>query len=288
MNLNAYGASRLRFGTALAGHARSDVTPAIASRVTSEQTRASADVVVRRSEDHYERHLAAVYAWTVGGEEAAEARAESELDQLGVPAGAGRRACDLGAGFGAHALPLARRGYQVVAVDNAPSLLAMLRSRAEGLSIETRDADIVTAIESLEGPFAVVLSMGDTLTHLASRAEARRLLEAGAARLAPGGSWLLSFRDYSVREPGERVFVPVRGDDTRVATCILEIEQDRIVVHDLLHRREAGNWTLSTSTYAKLRLAPAWVVETLRAAGCTVDETRTPTGLVRMVARRQK
>jgi 2-polyprenyl-3-methyl-5-hydroxy-6-metoxy-1,4-benzoquinol methylase len=53
----------------------------------------------------------------VGDLEAASARADAELDAIGLPAMASGTAVDLGAGFGVHSLPLARRGYRVTAID---------------------------------------------------------------------------------------------------------------------------------------------------------------------------
>jgi tellurite methyltransferase len=52
------------------------------------------------------------------------------------------RALDLACGPGRHALHLARLGWDVVAVDSSPKAIAILRSRAGGLAIDARVADL--------------------------------------------------------------------------------------------------------------------------------------------------
>jgi SAM-dependent methyltransferase len=56
---------------------------------------------------------------------------------------AGMRFLDVAAGSGALSIPAARRGAQVLAVDQSPTMLELLRARArsEGLEIQTRVMD---------------------------------------------------------------------------------------------------------------------------------------------------
>jgi hypothetical protein len=66
----------------------------------------------------------------VGDVQTTSVRAVSELDALGRPREARGSAVDLRAGFGLYALPLARRGYNVTAIDSCRILLDELESRA--------------------------------------------------------------------------------------------------------------------------------------------------------------
>src|SRR5258708_9201344 len=79
--------------------------------------------------DHYEKHLGPIYTWMVGGVDAAISRGDAELDALPLPSKTGGTAVDLGAGFGMHAIPLARRGFSVVAIDSHDPLFKELLSR---------------------------------------------------------------------------------------------------------------------------------------------------------------
>lgn len=99
---------------------------------------------------------------------------------------------DIGAGTGRVSLHLARRGFDVIAIDNAPELLAALEFRAQqaGLAIRTVAADArelaATGIE------AGVVIAPMQLAHLMGGAEGRRRLLRGAkALLPPGGRFHL-------------------------------------------------------------------------------------------------
>jgi 2-polyprenyl-3-methyl-5-hydroxy-6-metoxy-1,4-benzoquinol methylase len=126
--------------------------------------------------DHYEKLLGPIYAWMVGDLDIATERADAELASIGLPSSTTGDAIDLGAGFGMHALPLARRGYKVVALDNYEPLLQELRSRAGSLTVRAVPADLLRFREEVVRPANVILCMGDTLTHLPNVASVESLL----------------------------------------------------------------------------------------------------------------
>src|SRR5215469_14992120 len=131
---------------------------------------------MRSVAEHYADHLAPIYLWMAGGAEAALAGAEAELDALHLPARPGDTVLDLGSGFGAHAIPLARRGAHVTAVDSSAELLDRLHQLSSGLSIRTVHADLVTFLRGDRNKYAAILCMGDTLTHLSSEEDVDQLL----------------------------------------------------------------------------------------------------------------
>jgi len=238
------------------------------------------------AKEHYAALLGAVYTWSTGGLDAALARGEAELEALAAEPGATAIAVDLGAGFGMHAITLARRGFEVVAIDNCAGLLAELERASGDLPIRTIDDDLVAFRRHLSGPVDLVLCMGDTLTHLASREQVESLLDAAAAALAPGGRFVTSFRDYSTALAGTARFIPVRADADRIMTCFLEYAPEQVTVHDLVNERRDGEWRFAVSAYAKLRLAPEWVVERLAGKGLAVRREPGLSGMVRVVAER--
>ena len=100
-----------------------------------------------------------------------------------------------------------------------------------------------------------------------------------AASLARGGVFAATFRDYATRTlEGDKRFILVRADADRIMTCLLEYEDHRVIVHDLLNEKEDGRWRQTISSYPKLRLAPEWVASTLLELGFGVKRDTTPSG----------
>jgi SAM-dependent methyltransferase len=220
----------------------------------------------------------------LGDLDAAFARGAREIDDLPLPALRGP-ALDLGAGLGLHALALAKRGFDVVAIDNCRALLDELRSRAGDLTIATHLADLLEFRAFLTTQPQVIVCMGDTLTHLPALSTVESLLASAAGSLPPGGVFAATFRDYATSElKGEQRFILVRADERRILTCFLEYQDEQVLVHDLLHEKDNGRWRQVISSYPKLRLAPAWVIAKLSALGCSVTRDATPSGMVRIVA----
>ena len=110
------------------------------------------------------------------------------LDRLGLATGA---VLDLGCGPGRHALPLARAGLAVTAVDTSAYLLGGLETRAdlEGVAIETVQADMRT----FERPaaFDAVLVMWTSFGYFDDEADHGRVLDRIHASLKPGGRLVL-------------------------------------------------------------------------------------------------
>ncbi len=92
---------------------------------------------------------------------------------------------DLGAGTGRVSLHLARRGFDVIAVDSAPELLEALVFRAgqAGLEVRTCEADVREL--GATGLRAGVVIAPMQLAHLMRGREGRRRLLAGALEILP-------------------------------------------------------------------------------------------------------
>jgi 2-polyprenyl-3-methyl-5-hydroxy-6-metoxy-1,4-benzoquinol methylase len=176
--------------------------------------------VIAAVKDHYANFLGPVYSWMVGDPEVAIIRANAELDAIGIPVNAAGTAVDLGAGFGTHALPLARRGYRVIAIDSYEPLLDELEARRGSLQIRKVTADLVDFPSIVKEPVNVLLCMGDTLTHLPDVAAVESLFGAAADALVRGGTFVTTFRDYvSAPSQGAGRFILVHSNDTRIMTC---------------------------------------------------------------------
>ena len=235
--------------------------------------------------EHYERVLSPVYAWMTGGAEAAIAAGQAEIAALDLHLAPGARVVDLGAGFGMHAIPLARAGARVLAIDSSAHLLAELKRLAGDLPITTVQDDLLSFRAHLEEKAAAIFCMGDTLTHLPEHTNVDFLVQEAAESLPSGGLFVLSFRDYTEPLLDDQRFVPVRSDERRILTCFLEYEEDTVVVHDILHERAGDAWETRVSSYRKLRLSPERVTGSLESFGFDSRREEGLRGMVRIVAR---
>jgi len=186
-------------------------------------------------------------------------------NQLNQPPG-GSLALDLGCGHGIQSVALARNGYRVTAVDLSISLLDELQRLKGDLHIHT-SCDNLLNIAAYSTPAPTLICCGgDTLSHLATVDELVLLINRCFTALKPGGTLLFTYRDYSTALYGNDRFIPVKSDDTRLLTCFLEYETDRVKVNDLLYEKKDGIWKQSVSAYYKLRLNPGFIAEALTSA----------------------
>jgi SAM-dependent methyltransferase len=241
--------------------------------------------------EHYRTLLAQNYTWMLGGDIEATAASQRDLLETLLPGPHDGPAVDLGCGSGAQTLALADLGYApVLGVDPDPTLLAELTSNAaERPAVQVCEADAVTALAEISSDsMAACVCMGDTLLHLPDRAEVGTVIREAARVLHPGGALVLTYRDLTRPLEGTARFIPVRQDADRIMTCFLEFtDDDTVEVHDVIHARDGEGWTMTTSSYPKLRLAAEWVTGQLRAAGLAVaHHGQAPSGLWRSVGRR--
>jgi 2-polyprenyl-3-methyl-5-hydroxy-6-metoxy-1,4-benzoquinol methylase len=234
--------------------------------------------------EHYASHLAPIYLWMAGGPETALQAGTAEIESLNLPLTDGAVVLDLGAGFGMHAIPLARRGARVTAIDTSSELLRALEQLAGNLPIKAVNDDLLAFQTHITETPSAILCMGDTITHLPDRATVENLIEKASVSLPSGGKFVLSFRDYSVPLLEDQRFIPVRSDDNRILTCFLEYEPEALVVHDILHERTPEGWQTRVSHYRKLRLSPEHLIASLQSNGFSVRSETGMRGMVRLVA----
>ena len=232
---------------------------------------------------HYDQLLGPVYTWMAGGWDAAVARNRALLDSLGLATWPRGVAVDLGCGSGFQAIPLAEAGFDVMALDLNETLLAELRGHASGHPVRIVCDDLLNFAAHFAGEAALIVCMGDTLTHLPSIDAVAALVRTAASRLQRGGRLVLGFRDLASHElTGLARFLPVRSEADRIFTCFLDYHADHVEVNDLLYRREGGEWRFSASAYRKLRLTAACVGTLLTDAGLTLELAATDQGAVRI------
>jgi SAM-dependent methyltransferase len=113
---------------------------------------------------------------------------EAAVDVLEELAGGGR-ALELGIGTGTVALPLAARGVEVHGIDSSPEMVARLRAKPGGDAIPVTFGDFAEV--GVAGEFSLVFVVYNTLFALQTQEEQVRCFRNVAARLRPGGAFVL-------------------------------------------------------------------------------------------------
>lgn len=235
-------------------------------------------------EEHYAKHLAPIYLWMSGGLTSALEAGAADIEVLDLPL-KDAVVLDLGAGFGMHAIPLARRGARVTAIDMSEELLRTLTDLGTSLPIQVIHGDLLEFPSHISEAPSAILCLGDTITHLPDFEAVDGLIEKASVALRMGGLFVVSFRDYSAPLLGDSRFLPVRSDENRILTCFLEYETSSVVVHDILHELAPDGWQTRVSHYRKLRLSPEHLITRLRSSGFDVRRETAMRGMVRLVAR---
>ena len=165
--------------------------------------------------EHYAKHLAPIYSWMVGDFDTACDANSKFFDELDLRPTSSGRAADLGCGHGLQTVPLARRGFEVIAIDNSELLLDELSDHRDGLCITPINDDLLNVADHINDSVNVITCMGDTLTHLASLGFVQHLIDTAVELLDSDGTLILSFRDYSSTElEGADRFIPVRSSSS--------------------------------------------------------------------------
>lgn len=218
---------------------------------------------------HYTNHLGKFYSWMAGDFDTKSEEQKSFFNRNNIKPIQNGVAVDLGCGHGLQSIPLADLRYKVIAIDFNEDLLHELKTRTIN-SIEIIEDDLLHFDKHLSQPAELIVCMGDTLTHLASKNEVETLIKKACDNLIEGGKLILSFRDLTSPLNGSNRFLPVRSDDTKIHTCFLEYFDEHVQVYDLLHVKENQQWIQKISSYPKLILPIPLIKSFMNKAGFSV------------------
>jgi 2-polyprenyl-3-methyl-5-hydroxy-6-metoxy-1,4-benzoquinol methylase len=222
------------------------------------------------TKDHYDHHLGAIYSWMAGDFETKQREHQQFLETNNIVPRSTKGALDLGAGHGIQSVSLARLGFSVTAIDFNRQLLSELEQNKQQLPIICIEDDIRNVKKYENHQPEVIVCWGDTLTHQETLEDVNQFINDCCTTLETAGKLLFSFRDFTTALTGDDRFIPVKSDETKILTCCLDYEADRVRVTDLLHAEADGQWQQKVSSYYKLRLSPNNVVEMLTGCGMTI------------------
>ena len=237
--------------------------------------------------EHYDNLLAPYYSWICGGSDLKLKENRTFFHAHNVRPERSASAVDLGAGCGFQSIPLAESGFNVTAIDVSRDLLAELRKNAEGLPIVTIEDNLLNFTEHSPAKIEIIVCMGDTLTHLNSRDEVRKLINTVYPVLEEQGLFILGFRDLTPELTELDRFITVKSDSKRIFTCFLEFEKKQVKVHDILYEAADNKWNIKKGFYRKLRISEQWTNECLRDAGFAIEKLDNQNGMLTILARKR-
>jgi hypothetical protein len=235
--------------------------------------------------DHYDNHLGNFYSWMTGDLASRTSDFHKFLDAHQINSSSNELAVDLGAGHGIQTIALSQRGFNVTAIDFNDQLLAELATNTSGRNVTIIKEDMRNIRQHATGA-SVIVCCGDTITHLSDYDEIAKFASDIFNSLKIGGGAIFSFRDYSVPLEGVNRFIPVKSDENRIITCILDYSEDFVAVTDLLHERVNSSWQQKVSSYQKVRLRTPKFVDDLKDVGFKVVVNEVLNRLTTVVVRK--
>ncbi len=157
----------------------------------------------------WDRMYRGVPTWELHGP---DARMLSLIARAGIDLPA--RALDIGCGTGDNAIALANAGFDVTAVDIAPTAIARARAKAEAadITVDWRCADLL-GDHGLSGPFDLLADRGLLMSVFGSRA--RRRYASTVIGLAARNAAMVQFQwelpPHLMRRPGGVLVRATRG-----------------------------------------------------------------------------
>jgi len=108
------------------------------------------------------------------------------------------RILDCACGIGTQAIGLASLGYSVTASDISSNELSEAKKRAVEKSVDIcfERADFRELQKTFSQQFDIVIAMDNALPHMLTEAELEKAVESIVGRIAPGGLFVASIRDY--------------------------------------------------------------------------------------------
>ncbi len=234
--------------------------------------------------EHYENILSEHYSWIFGGLENKIIENKTFFESINIGTQKPGIAVDLGAGSGFQSIPLAQLGFKVFSVDFCQKLLDEINSKKNGLNITTINDDILNFNKHISTQVELCICMGDTLTHLNSLHDVEKLFNDIYCILADKGVIVLSFRDYTFELIGLDRIIPVRSDENKIFTCILEYEKDYVKVYDIMYEKSAIGWELKKSFNYKLKLSQTWLIAKMKEIGYNIKQVNNNKGMIEIIA----
>jgi SAM-dependent methyltransferase len=234
--------------------------------------------------EHYDNHLGNFYSWMAGDFVSKQVEFHDFLIEHELLPHITKKAIDLGAGHGIQTIPLAKVGYSVKSLDFNVQLINELTANTKEMDVEVIHEDIREIGQFSGFNPELIVCCGDTLLHLDSKQDIEQFIYGITSVLVKGGKLLLTFRDYYTALTGNDRFIPVKSDENKILTCILDYETDFVNVTDLLHERNKDGWKQKISSYKKVRVKSNEINGIIERNGMVIQYAQIVNRLITIIA----
>ena len=236
--------------------------------------------------EHYDNHLADFYSWMIGDFDKGKDSFKDFCINHDIKPNKTGFAIDLGAGNGIQSIALGEIGYKVKAVDFNDKLLSELKVKTNGLPVELINDDIRNIKTFTNSQVDLIICCGDTISHLETFEQLDKLMHDCFDLLDSRGYLILTFRDYSFALTDTQRFIPVKSDENRILTCVIDYSDDKITVTDLLHEKLDGTWIQKISSYDKLRIRTDKVISKAEKIGFSIIENENKNRMIYLILKK--
>jgi SAM-dependent methyltransferase len=155
-------------------------------------------------------------------------------------------ALELGIGTGRIALPLARRGVRVAGIELSEAMVAELRAKPGGESIEVTIGDFATT--RVEGTFTLAYLVFNTIMNLTTQDEQVACFRNAAAHLEPGGCFVIEVGVPDLqRLPRGETIRPFHVSEERLGFDEYDVLRQGLVSHHFWVGN--GSWRRSSTPF---------------------------------------
>lgn len=76
----------------------------------------------------------------------------------------------------------------------------------------------------------------------------------------------------------------MKSDDTRILTCVLDYEKEKVRITDLLYERTQMGWRQKVSSYYKVRIVTQEIIKALKERGMNIQLNQQIQGMTTVIA----
>ncbi|QPC46953.1 class I SAM-dependent DNA methyltransferase [Mangrovibacillus cuniculi] len=193
------------------------------------------------------------------------------INQVNIYNENAKTVADIGCGTGTIAIELAKKGYDVTAVDLSDDMLFIASEKAQeqsvSLSLYQQDMRELSDI----GPFDVVTIFLDSLNYVTEKEEVIQTLQRVYDILTPGGLLLFDMHTtFKVKEVFENQSFSFAGDDISYIWTSVPSGKENGIYHDLdffLLEEQSGLYERFSETHEQRAYEEEWMEEVLQEIG---------------------